>query len=328
MSNLSSVAATRLWVVVVVILVVLGVSFLFDHRPVARLPTTPSSVSNCPPSFTSDANGVLMLSIGDGGDLWPNLIHINKTNRYISKKNQKSILEKKNRHKFGKNIKNSNNEVPEVIDLTDDSNHEQVQPEAARVRAPSPENDSNQDVNPDDEQVSPDVTQAQAPPQEVSLLNRRNRPMLPIKGPRGMRRNRHQRNFYDVNQDHEQVPPEAAQARAPPPKVSLPNRRNQPMLFFKDARRGIRRDRESLLPEGQLAANEHHIQQLPKYRISENDTLPEHAGQCAICLEEFSPGDMRMMLHCFHAFHTNCCTEWLRINGSCPICKTRIEENF
>ena len=305
MSNSSSAAATRLWVVVVVILVVLGVSFLFDHRPVARLPTTPSSVSNCPPSFTSDANGVLMLSIGDGGDLWPNLIHINKTNRYISKKNQKSILEKKNRHKFGKNIKKSNNEVPEVIDLTDDSNHEQVQPEAAQVRAPSPENDSNQDVNPDDEQVSPEVAQpqAQAPPQEVSLLNRRNRPMLPIKGPRGMRRDRHQRNFYDVNQDHEQVPPEAAQARAPPPKVSLPNRR-------------------------QLAANEHHIQQLPKYRISENDTLPEHAGQCAICLEEFSPGDMRMMLHCFHAFHTNCCTEWLRINGSCPICKTRIEENF
>ena len=152
--------------------------------------------------------------------------------------------------------------------------------------------------------------------------------MLPIQGPWGMRRDRHQRNFYDVNQDHEQVPPEAAQARAPPPKVSLPNRRNQPMFFFKDARRGIRRDRESLLPEGQLAANEHHIQQLPKYRISENDTLPEHAGQCAICLEEFSPGDMRMMLHCFHAFHTNCCTEWLRINGSCPICKKRIEENF
>ena len=103
MSNSSSAAATRLWVVVVVILVVLGVSFLFDHCPVARLPSTPST--------TSDPNGVSMLSIGDGveteiqpdgrfsgmterRDLRPNLIHINKTNRYISKKKSEILIGK------------------------------------------------------------------------------------------------------------------------------------------------------------------------------------------------------------------------------------------
>ena len=147
---------------------------------------------------------------------------------------------------------------------------------------------------------------------------------------------------HDVNQVHEQVPPEAARAPPPPPpeviefmdtsdsrEVSLPNRRNRPRVAFKAAR-GSRRDRrrpnfyEPPLPEGQLEANEHHIQQLPTHRISDDDTLPEHARQCAICFEEITKGALRMILPCFHGFHTDCCTQWLRINGSCPICKQKI----
>ena len=290
MTRSSSAAATRLWVFVIAILVILGVSFL--SRDVAA-----------------------------------------QKNQYISKKNQKSVLvvlEKKNRHKFRKNIKKINNEVPEVvdltddsvIDLTDDSDHEQVPPpEAARARAPSPENDSNQDVNQDNEQVPPEAVGARAPPKEVSFPNQRNRPiMLSYKGP-----HRHRRNFNDVNQDHDQVSPEPVQAKRRFARGPLKRYPRGHLLHRSLPEPPLP---EPPLPGPPLPANKYHIQQLPKYRISENDTLPEHAGQCAICLEEFSPGDMRMMLHCFHAFHTNCCTEWLRINGSCPICKTRIEENF
>ena len=355
MTRSSSAAATRLWVFVIAILVILGVSFL--SRDVAA-----------------------------------------QKNQYISKKNQKSVLvvlEKKNRHKFRKNIKKNNNEVtpevinltddsvidltddsdheqvpppeaararapspendsnqdvnqdheqvpvPEVIDLSDDSDHEQVLSEAARVRinvrrqqnymnrqaarararAPSPENDSNQDVNQDNEQVPPEAVGARAPPKEVSFPNQRNRPiMLSYKGP-----HRHRRNFNDVNQDHDQVSPEPVQAKRRFARGPLKRYPRGHLLHRSLPEPPLP---EPPLPGPPLPANKYHIQQLPKYRISENDTLPEHAGQCAICLEEFSPGDMRMMLHCFHAFHTNCCTEWLRINGSCPICKTRIEENF
>ena len=191
--------------------------------------------------------------------------------------------------------------------------------QAARVQAPSPEKDSNQDVNQDNEQVPLEAAGARAPPKQVSLPNRRNRPMLSYKGP-----HRHRRNFNDVNQDHEQVPPEAVRAsrRYPLKTVKVPS--------------GIRRDRGPLkilprgyllhrsLPEPPLPANEDHIQQLPTHQISENDSLP----QCSICLEEMSAGDTRMMLPCLHGFHTDCCTTWLRINGSCPICKKRIEDYF
>ena len=354
MINSSSATATRFWVIVVVILVVLGVSFLIpdvaalqedhdhDHRPASRLPTTPSSVSNRPPSITSDPNGVWMLSIGDGvgmeiqpdgrfsvmterADLRSNLIH-------ISKKNQKSVLEKKNLHKFGKNIKKSNNEVPEVIELlTDDSDEDDIQiqkqvpppPKAARARAP--------------------------PPKKL--------PLLSLKGPRGIRRERHQRNFpddevidlltddsdEDVIQVQKQVPPpEAARVRAPPEDISnqdvhyndeqlppeaaralAPRPRPRRRLAIK-----VRRDREPPLPEGQVPANEHHIEQLPTNRISENDTLPEHARTCGICHQKITTGDLRTTLPCFHFFHTNCCTRWLRIDGSCPLCKERIEDNL
>ena len=282
MTRSSSAAATRLWVFVIAILVILGVSFL--SRDVAA-----------------------------------------QKNQYISKKNQKSVLvvlEKKNRHKFRKNIKKNNNEVtPEVInltddsviDLTDDSDHEQVPPpEAARARAPSPENDSNQDVNQDNEQVPPEAVGARAPPKEVSFPNQRNRPiMLSYKGP-----HRHRRNFNDVNQDHDQVSPEPVQAKRRFARGPLKRYPRGHLLH--------RSLPEPSLPEPPLPANEDHIQQLPTHPISENDSLP----QCAICLEEMSTGDMRMMLPCLHGFHTDCCMRWLRINGSCPICKKRIEENF
>ena len=73
-----------------------------------------------------------------------------------------------------------------------------------------------------------------------------------------------------------------------------------------------------------LGADEHHIQQLPTHQISENDALPEDARQCLICLEEFTKGASRTILPCLHGFHTECCTKWLRTNGSCPICKHKI----
>lgn len=73
-----------------------------------------------------------------------------------------------------------------------------------------------------------------------------------------------------------------------------------------------------------LGADEHHIQQLPTHQISENDALPEDARQCLICLEDFTKGASRTILPCLHGFHTECCTKWLRTNGSCPICKHKI----
>ncbi|KAL4312028.1 hypothetical protein GQ457_01G055200 [Hibiscus cannabinus] len=43
---------------------------------------------------------------------------------------------------------------------------------------------------------------------------------------------------------------------------------------------------------------------------------------CAICLCEYRDLEMlRMMPECRHCFHVSCLDAWLKLNGSCPICR-------
>lgn len=43
---------------------------------------------------------------------------------------------------------------------------------------------------------------------------------------------------------------------------------------------------------------------------------------CAICLEDFLPGESLIILPCKHSFHSNCITPWLTERSStCPLCK-------
>ena len=74
-----------------------------------------------------------------------------------------------------------------------------------------------------------------------------------------------------------------------------------------------------------LGADEARIQQMPTSIVTSSTELPEDSSQCLICLEDFEQGDARMTLPCLHnAFHQACAEQWLRTNGSCPICKHRI----
>ncbi|KAJ8471100.1 hypothetical protein OPV22_025443 [Ensete ventricosum] len=44
---------------------------------------------------------------------------------------------------------------------------------------------------------------------------------------------------------------------------------------------------------------------------------------CSICLCEYREGEMlRMMPDCHHYFHLLCIDVWLRLNASCPVCRT------
>ncbi|VAI33280.1 unnamed protein product [Triticum turgidum subsp. durum] len=46
-------------------------------------------------------------------------------------------------------------------------------------------------------------------------------------------------------------------------------------------------------------------------------------GDCAVCLGEFSNGELvRLLPRCSHPFHAPCIDTWLRAHVSCPICRS------
>lgn len=44
---------------------------------------------------------------------------------------------------------------------------------------------------------------------------------------------------------------------------------------------------------------------------------------CAICLCEYKEAEMmRMLPDCKHCFHLKCVDAWLRLNATCPVCRS------
>jgi hypothetical protein len=77
--------------------------------------------------------------------------------------------------------------------------------------------------------------------------------------------------------------------------------------------------------ESTRAGVEEDIHSLPTVTVQDPDKLPEDCRRCAICLDAFLPGSFRKTLPCWHGFHGMCVDKWLRISGTCPICKHRID---
>ncbi|KAI7834149.1 hypothetical protein BX661DRAFT_129252, partial [Kickxella alabastrina] len=48
--------------------------------------------------------------------------------------------------------------------------------------------------------------------------------------------------------------------------------------------------------------------------------------ECGICMEEYKVEEQVMGLPCKHFYHKECIDHWLRMNGTCPICRKGIEE--
>lgn len=45
---------------------------------------------------------------------------------------------------------------------------------------------------------------------------------------------------------------------------------------------------------------------------------------CAICLSDFEDGEKVKELNCEHRFHIACIDDWLKIKGSCPLCRENL----
>jgi E3 ubiquitin-protein ligase RNF115/126 len=61
------------------------------------------------------------------------------------------------------------------------------------------------------------------------------------------------------------------------------------------------------------------LENLPIVTISEADV--ERNLECAICFDDFQLNDKGRRLPCKHIFHEPCITEWLKLHGTCPICR-------
>ncbi|CAK8579344.1 unnamed protein product [Lathyrus sativus] len=69
------------------------------------------------------------------------------------------------------------------------------------------------------------------------------------------------------------------------------------------------------------------IEKYPKILIGESGRLLKpNDNTCSICLSEYEPKEtLRSIPECNHYFHAACIDEWLKMNGTCPICRNSPE---
>ncbi|XP_006280571.2 RING-H2 finger protein ATL20 [Capsella rubella] len=72
------------------------------------------------------------------------------------------------------------------------------------------------------------------------------------------------------------------------------------------------------------------IESYPKIVLGESKRLPKiDDSTCAICLSEYEPKEtLRTIPPCQHCFHADCIDEWLKLNGTCPVCRNSPEQIF
>ncbi|CAI9759351.1 unnamed protein product [Fraxinus pennsylvanica] len=72
------------------------------------------------------------------------------------------------------------------------------------------------------------------------------------------------------------------------------------------------------------------IASYPKTVLGESRRLPKPSdGTCPICLSDYEPKEtLRSIPECNHYFHANCIDEWLKLNGSCPVCRNSPESSI
>ncbi|KAI7883052.1 hypothetical protein K492DRAFT_159934 [Lichtheimia hyalospora FSU 10163] len=65
------------------------------------------------------------------------------------------------------------------------------------------------------------------------------------------------------------------------------------------------------------------IDTLPVRQLSEKEIADQ--VDCAVCKDEYTQNDHVMELECTHFFHPDCIKPWLKINGTCPVCRKVID---
>ncbi|KAI8571685.1 hypothetical protein RHMOL_Rhmol01G0138500 [Rhododendron molle] len=68
------------------------------------------------------------------------------------------------------------------------------------------------------------------------------------------------------------------------------------------------------------------ISMLPtsKYKSGGFFSRKKSGERCVICQMRYRRGDRQINLPCKHVYHMECCTKWLGINKTCPVCNTEV----
>ncbi|XP_073832648.1 E3 ubiquitin-protein ligase Iruka [Musca autumnalis] len=61
------------------------------------------------------------------------------------------------------------------------------------------------------------------------------------------------------------------------------------------------------------------IDEIPKVEITPEEI--ERKLQCSVCWEDFKMQEMVRKLPCSHVYHEECIVPWLKLHGTCPICR-------
>ncbi|WOL04731.1 E3 ubiquitin-protein ligase [Canna indica] len=75
-----------------------------------------------------------------------------------------------------------------------------------------------------------------------------------------------------------------------------------------------------------IAASEQKKQESVK--LDGNLKSSEDELTCSVCLEQVIVGELIRSLPCLHQFHANCIDPWLRQQGTCPVCKHKVNSGW
>jgi E3 ubiquitin-protein ligase RNF115/126 len=63
------------------------------------------------------------------------------------------------------------------------------------------------------------------------------------------------------------------------------------------------------------------LSSLPDVVVTDAMVAAAEGAECAVCKEDFSPGELAKQMPCKHIYHDDCVVPWLELHNSCPICR-------
>ncbi|KAI8379417.1 uncharacterized protein BYT42DRAFT_326113 [Radiomyces spectabilis] len=72
-------------------------------------------------------------------------------------------------------------------------------------------------------------------------------------------------------------------------------------------------------------ASDEVIESLKKRSLTEEEIGRQ--ADCAVCKDEFAKVEQVIELPCQHIFHEDCIKPWLKMNGTCPVCRHAVDPN-